>query len=356
MRTRFRGLAAFAGIVTLISIGGCTEAPPSPQTIAWTGATGGGRLLLAGSGTVLYAVWGDRQASLAGPSASAVATPVPGPSAISDSPTAASVSSLTLDTMGTPWLVRHEMGATTWAGVWHPAAAEVRALGTGTVTATDGRVVTDRLVSDEGVAVVDDTTMLAPTFTGVRRADNDANVILERVTASGATPEAGRWRGQAPAPLSRLSVGESVPATALDLGVIRAVSPLSSSRVALVVGDSSASSNAPSGRLTLAVVEAGMVRRAPLPDLCPAAGDVSLQRISDHRLLLGAPAPASNGDCVARGFARTWALVDVTAGTVTVVATDAEAAAVVGDRLVTARTAQAFGLWTTTLHWQPLAG
>ena len=351
----FRGvLVALATAV--VSLSGCTtQSPPSPQTITWPQeAGGGGRLFLVGSGSTLYAVWGDYAAVLEGPSARPTATPVPVPGGgrfqISDN-----VQRITLDTSGVPWLIRNDQRVTTFAGVGevHPASAAVAKLATGSLTTAGGRVVSDRLVADEGQTVIDATTLLASTFTGVRIANPAQDVILHRVTALTDTDLAGRWQTNPPKTVSRMSVGTTVNAAAIDLGPVHGVAALSSDRVAIIVGDSRATGEAES-RAALAVVEGGLVRRVDLPALCPTPDDVSIVRVTDRQVLIGAPAVSAQGECPAVSWPRTWLRVDVIDGTTATLGTEVQNLAVVGDRVVTATTtAQPGGVWTTTFTWGP---
>jgi len=99
------------------------------------------------------------------------------------------------------------------------------------------------------------------------------------------------------------------------------------------------------------VLEAGTVRRVPIPGLCPSDYDATLVRLSDRVVLLGAPAPRDNGECRSVSAARTWLRVDVVDGTSQVLATDTETLAVVGDRIVTATTTHVVDTWTTRITW-----
>jgi len=308
-------------------------------------------LLLVGSGSTLYAVWGEYAVVLEGPNAQPTATPVPvpggGKSQISDL-----VQRITLDTSGVPWLVRNDQRIMTLAGEAHPASAAVAKLATGSVTMASGRVVSDRLVADEGHAVIDATTLLASTFTGVRIANPAKDVILHRVTALTDTDLAGRWQTNPPKTVSRMPVGTTVNATAIDLGPVHGVAALSSDRVAIIVGDSRATGGAES-RAALAVVEGGLVRRVDLPALCPTPDDVSIVRVTDRQVLIGAPAVSAKGECPAVSLLRTWLRVDVIDGTTATLGTGVQNLAVVGDRVVTATTTDSIMLWTTTLTWGP---
>ena len=349
----FRGvLVALAAVA--VGLSGCTtQSPPSPQTITWPQeATGGGRLLLVGSGSTLYAVWGDHAAVLEGPEARPTATPVPVPGG-GESHIADRVQRIILDTSGVPWLVRNDQRVTTFAGEEaHPASAAVAKLATGSVTTASGRVVSDRLVADEGQTVIDATTVLASTFTGVRIANPAKDLILHRVTALTDTDLAGRWQTNPPKTVYRMPVGTTVNATAIDLGPVHGVAALSSDRVAIIVGDSRATGGAES-RAALAVVEGGLLRRVDLPALCPTPNDVSIVRVTDRQVLIGAPAVSAQGECPALSWSRTWLRVDVIDGTTATLGTGVQNVAVVGDRVVTATTTQSGRAWTTTFTWGP---
>jgi len=50
---------------------------------------------------------------------------------------------------------------------------------------------------------------------------------------------------------------------------------------------------------------------------------------------------------------RTWLRIDVVDSTSTVLATETENLAIVGDRIITARTQGSTLSWTTTITWLP---
>ncbi len=341
--------------LALVPASACTTTPPAPpQTvITWPEGTSGGYVpLLVGSGSTLYAVWGDRMAVISGPQGSPVVSEVPA-SRNGSAGIGAIARGLAVDTTGAVWLVQAGQRVTTPDGARHPAATRLLALGEGSVTLSSGRVVSDRLVAQEGLAVVDGSTVLASTFTGLRAENNAADVLLYRVTASGHTEVAGRWRTEPAQPLALVNEGISVPAASVDLGAVRGVAALTQDRAVMaVVSPPEASS--PHPRLSIAVLDGVMLRRLPLIALCPTEGDVSLVRISDRLVLIGAPAPTAAGECPRVPATRTWLRIDVVDGSSTILATDTENLAIVGDRIITARTqGSASSSWTTTIIWRP---
>lgn len=249
-------------------------------------------------------------------------------------------------------MVQADQRVTTPDGSKHPAVTRLLALGEGSVTLSSGRVVSDRLVAQEGLAVVDGSTVLASTFTGLRAENNAVDVLLNQVTATGHTEVAGRWRTEPEQPLARVPEGALVPATAVDLGVVRGVAALTQGRAVITVGNPPEPSN-PHPRLSIAVLEGATLRRLPLLALCPTEGDVSLVRVSDRLVLIGAPAPKAGGECPRVPAMRTWLRIDVTDGSSTILATDTENLAIVGDRIITARTQGSSASWTTTITWLP---
>ncbi|OPZ56526.1 MAG: hypothetical protein BWY91_00290 [bacterium ADurb.BinA028] len=345
----FRGvLVALATVV--VGVSGCTTTPSGPPqtTITWPQETSDAlRLLLVGSGSTLYAVWGDRSVVIAGPQGTPTPTRLPKDD---QQPGSETPQQIAVDPSGQVWLIRSNQQVTTFLGVDHPASAAVSELGRGSITLPTGRVVPDRLVSEDGLAILDGTTLLASTYTGGRTLNPDQDVLINRVTASGHDEVAGRWRTNPPDPLSGVPEGTSVPAGSVDLGVVRRVAALAPDRIAFVVGTVSGTIKRDS-RLSLAVLEAGTVRRVPIPALCPSDYDATLVRLSDRVVLLGAPAPRDNGECRSVSAARTWLRVDVVDGTSQVLATDTETLAVVGDRIVTATTTHVVDTWTTRITW-----
>lgn len=340
--------------LAMVPVSACTTTPPAPpQTvITWPeGTTGGYVPLLVGSGSTLYAVWGDRLAVITGPQGSPVLSEIPvtqnGSPEIGEVPRGISI-----DATGGIWLVRADQRVTSLAGASHPAVNSVVSLGKGSITLPSGRGVPDRLVAEEGLAVVDGSTLLATTFTGLRSLDNSLDVIVNRVTISGHEEVAGRWRTDGRRALSRVSVGGVVPADAVDLGVVRGLAALTLDRAVIVVGNSRELAG-PDSRMSLAVFEAGTLRRVPLVDLCPTFEDVSVVRLSDRLVLLGAPAPTPQGECPGVPAPRTWLRIDVTDGSSTILATDTENLAIVGDRMVTATTQVTATIRTTTITWLP---
>lgn len=340
--------------LAMVPVSACTTTPPAPpQTvISWPeGTTGGYVPLLVGSGSTLYAVWGNRMAVISGPQGSPVVSAVPasrdGSAGIGGNPRG-----LAVDTIGAVWLVQADQRVTTPDGSKHPAVTRLLALGEGSVTLSSGRVVSDRLVAQEGLAVVDGSTVLASTFTGLRAENNAVDVLLNQVTATGHTEVAGRWRTEPEQPLARVPEGALVPATAVDLGVVRGVAALTQGRAVITVGNPPEPSN-PHPRLSIAVLEGATLRRLPLLALCPTEGDVSLVRVSDRLVLIGAPAPKAGGECPRVPAMRTWLRIDVTDGSSTILATDTENLAIVGDRIITARTQGSSASWTTTITWLP---
>ena len=156
-------LVALATVV--VGVSGCTTTPSGPPqtTITWPQETSDAlRLLLVGSGSTLYAVWGDRSVVIAGPQGTPTPTRLPKDD---QQPGSETPQQIAVDPSGQVWLIRSNQQVTTFLGVDHPASAAVSELGRGSITLPTGRVVPDRLVSEDGLAILDGTTLLASTYT-----------------------------------------------------------------------------------------------------------------------------------------------------------------------------------------------